>query len=475
MMSWRTCFAFAVSAFVTAVNTFAVEPWPRVLHYDWKVKVDYDEESILSTCQLVLKNSTGQPVDHVPVLLYRLLTVDSVHTAAGTSVQYSQTVRAFEDNDRQQVNVVDVRLPVALATEDTVTLVIDYHGYLAGYRETGMLYVQDRVRPEFTILRLDCYAYPEIGVPSRQANLAAGLDNFSYRIRVDVPDSLDAANIGLRVSDEGGNNERRVTEFRSIKPAWRMDVCVAPYARFESGKNVLYSFRADSAGAACVVRAMNKCMDLYTRWFGPLRDFQGFTVIEIPEGFGSQADVTGILQTASAFHDSSSLHELYHELSHQWNIPERDSIPCRWQEGLATFLEFLASDSLDGTTRVGTVTDWMLGQVRKEFATDSDAANIPPAQYGVHRVTGYSYSVGMIMCRVLYDVIGHERFMKMIRTAYQEHKADGLSLRDYSANAARTSRAHVRSFFDDWWFSTRGVDLILSGKTVPEMVAMYRH
>ena len=44
-----------------------------------------------------------------------------------------------------------------------------------------------------------------------------------------------------------------------------------------------------------VTNKLHECRDFYTRWFGPLHDYLGYAVIEIPDGWGSQADVTSTL------------------------------------------------------------------------------------------------------------------------------------------------------------------------------------
>ena len=75
-------------------------------------------------------------------------------------------------------------------------------------------------------------------------------------------------------------------------------------------------------------------------------------MIEVPDGWGSQADVTCILQTAAAFRDPARLVEVYHEVSHLWNVPATDLPSPRWDEGLATFLQFRMADERDGTTRL---------------------------------------------------------------------------------------------------------------------------
>ena len=62
-------------------------------------------------------------------------------------------------------------------------------------------------------------------------------------------------------------------------------------------------FPEDAEGARGVLQAAEACLALFSEWFGPLRGDAGFTFIEIPDGWGSQADVTAVIQTAAAFRD----------------------------------------------------------------------------------------------------------------------------------------------------------------------------
>ena len=74
-----------------------------------------------------------------------------------------------------------------------------------------------------------------------------------------------------------------------------MDIAISNYQLLEKDKNKIYYFSPDSAGAQNIMKAVDQSLNVYSNWFGPLDNFQGFTVIEVPEGYGSQADVTSIL------------------------------------------------------------------------------------------------------------------------------------------------------------------------------------
>lgn len=446
---------------------------PTPVKYNWNVNLDYDESSLSSTCELTVKNSTESPIQTLPLLLYRLMTVDSVVDGNGRKLGFTQNVRAFDDFDRQQVNFIEVKLYDNLAPNQSATLKLKYRGYLAGYVETGMRYVRETIDPEFTILRLDCYAYPVVGTLSYAANRAEGLRDFEFVAAINVPDSLVVVNVG-RLDSVSAHDGRAAYHYRSLAPSWRMDFAIAQYANVELGANTIYYLPGDSSGAVMVADAMRRCLDKYTEWFGPLTGSNGFTVIEIPDGFGSQADATGILQTASAFKDQGEMRQLYHELSHCWNVKETDAARARWQEGLATFLEYLTADSLDNANDLDRVAQWYLQNIREKSNRDSTYLTIVPADYGRHHITGRSYSVHMISSHVLRDVVGHNQFCRIFRTFYEQYGDSGATLAQLSKHSTTVAGHDLEPFFQDWFFTTRAISRIRDGQTLDQLAAYYK-
>ena len=144
-------------------------------------------------------------------------------------------------------------------------------------------------------------------------NRRAGLPEYDYTARITVPASHTVANGGALVERrEAGVTVTYV--YRSLKPSWRMDFAVARFTTLRDGDLAVHHLPDDSAGARRILGAMSRTLKLYTRWFGPLRGSAAFAVIEIPDGWGSQADVTSILQSAAAFRDPRREYELYHEI-----------------------------------------------------------------------------------------------------------------------------------------------------------------
>jgi aminopeptidase N len=445
----------------------------RPTHYDLNIQLDLDGQRMSATARIRLRNETSYPVRNASLLLYRLLNVRAVRDSGGVSRDFSQRVVAFEDFGKLQANHILVPLAPALAPGQEVTLELEYGGHVLGYAETGMLYVRDRIDTTYTLLRMDTFAYPQPGYPSMAVNRRAGLPEYDYTARISVPASHTVANGGTLVERrEAGATVSYV--YRSLKPSWRMDFSVARFTTLRDGDLAVYHLPEDSAGARRILGAMSRTLKLYTGWFGPLRGSASFAVIEIPDGWGSQADVTSILQSAAAFRDSRRESELYHEISHLWNGASGEWPSPRWDEGLATFLEDVTADSLTGTATTDSsamrVARWLAGRL----ARDSALRTVPPADYGKRSMTGYSYSVGSLMFFGLYRVVGHDAFRQIVGEYYRRHQAGGGSSAAFVQVAKDVSSIDLTAFFDEWLFSSRWGTVVSAAKRPSDLYERHR-
>ncbi len=94
--------------------------------------------------------------------------------------------------------------------------------------------------------------------------------------------------------------------------------------------------------------------------------------------------------------------------------------------------------------------------------------------FGKMGLESNSYSLGMIMFRVLYQVMGESDFNKCIRTYYADYYAHGATTNQFVDRAIKASNPGVSKFFDDWMYSTKYIEWIKSGITIDEMTKMYR-
>lgn len=441
---------------------------PRISNYDLRFTFDFDQKKLFCDARLTITNLKQN--DTLNVLLYRLLKIKSVKDESGKHVPFKQTVTSFSDWDELQVNAVEVFLTHSHQRPSEQILQIEYEGHLFGYTETGMNYVKDNIDPGFTLLREDCYAYPAQGVPSLKKNQEAGFPDFNYTVTVRVPPGLRVVNGGKLISEK---KVGELTEYvyASLKPSWRIDIAIGKYATISDRNFYIHHFSEDSAGANQVMNYLNKAVDRYTAWMGHVQ-FDSYSIIEIPDKWGSQTDVTCILQEASAFKNKGKLYELYHEISHIWNIASTDKFPCRLEsEGLAVFFQYLMMEKLNGRTGLlDSSAQRTFVRVKNKLHQDSLAAITPIIEYGSRGLTDMSYTKGMLFFYLLYRTIGEDEFMSALKS-YRAKYTHGSSTQEFADSLlSKSKNKKVRKLVNDWVLTSESSKQIASGVNIQALM-----
>jgi hypothetical protein len=448
---------------------------PRMTEVRLDLGFDYDRGWVHGRCRLTVLNTTAAPVSRLPLILYRLMKVAAVTDAEGRSLPFTQSIQTYEDWDTFQANIIDVGLLSPVRPGEKTVVDVTYAGPLAGYVES-MRYVKDRVEKAFTIVRTDALAYPAVGYASWAANRAAGLPSFDYEVTAAVPPPLYAANGGRLVSRERRDG-LEVFRYRSLKPSWRIDVAVADYRVLEGpGGLRIVHFPDDAEGAEGIRRAWQETISLYTSWFGPAGDAGSFTIIEVPEGYGSQADVTAILQTRDVFRDRKELTQLYHEIAHLWDVRALDPLPARFEsEGKAMFLQYLAREKLEG--QAGALEEGakrVLERYRTALKEQAKLRATAMIDFGRADLTDHSYTKGMLFYYLLYRKAGEERFLRAVGDVGRRFRDAGATSREFLGALEQALGLDLKAFYADWVLGTGADRTILAGASLEDLVRQYR-
>lgn len=421
----------------------------KVNQYDLDFQFDFENERLSCMAKLGI-NGQG---DTLNLLLYRLLKVTSVTDTSGGNVDFTQDVVSFEDFEKLQVN--HIKIPIRELKQRNYTLTINYEGTIVGYTETGMNYVKDNISSEFTIIRMDAFAYPVQGTPSIQELRRLGMQLFDYNISATVPDSLKVVTIGKLIETEQKTGTVKY-KYQSIVPSWRIDLAIGKYRTLSFDNFRIHYFKEDSVGAQRVLSAIRQTKLLYDNWFGK-KKLNDFTVIEVLEGYGSQTDACGIIQTSSAFKNPELTEELYHEVSHLWNVPHKDKAPCRLEsEGLAMFMQFLVKGKMEDNNYLEKMAQITLEKVKKQIEDNSNFASTPIIEYGEMNMTDYSYSKGMLFFYILYHAVGEKAFFEAIKGYYDEFKDTGSTTKEFAEYLkSRFKNSSVDKLINDWIFTNQ--------------------
>ena len=438
--------------------------------YDLEVHMYYDHEQLEGKSHITLLNVSDRELDTVNLLLYRLMKVTSVEGQDGP-LEFGQQVETYDDYPRLQKNCITVSLKKPVAPGEKCILSIDYEGYLLGMDE-AYGYVKETIDPAFTMIRSDSDAYPMIGLPSRKETRCTPQFRFTYDAKITVPDSLSVAN-GGRLAGKTSEEGETTWHYVSKVPSWRMDFAIAKYKSFEHGRNTVFCLAEDANRGPRIIKEMDRTIDLYTKWFGPLQNDHGLAIIEIPMGYGSQTDVTTIIQQAEAFKDDKHLYELYHEISHKWNVPTTDKLPPRIEEGLACFLQALTVEELEDRAFLDKYMEWDLGYIRKAYDGHPERAGVPIAHLGDEGVEGLSYTVGAVFFRLLYGIVGQEKFNSIIGDFYADKYTTGADVDDFVAYMRKDTGPRVKKLIDEWIYGGKYSDYIQKNMSIGEMAALY--
>ena len=461
-----------------STNVFAQNKFSLVTdYYNLELFFDFKEELVNGSCEMKIQNLSSETVNQIPLLLYRLMRVESVQNMANEKLLFTQNVTQFEDFPKLQTNyiVIDEKI----LPHETKIIKIQYDGYLLGYQETGMFYIKDKISPEFTIIRNDAYSYPIIGKPSisfLRKNFATHY--FGYKIKVTIPDSLVVANGGILesvIKEKGASTY----QYTSKKPNWRIDIAIAPYKKMQNERLEIFYFKEDSLAAYNLTKYGTKAMALYRNWWGELKNKNTITIIETEKKSGGQTDETTILLPKEAFADKNDYDYLYHELSHLWNvkIEEKKGLSPRWAEGLATFCQYLITEKLN-ESKVGLakrVSNRSLKRLKNDFEKYAKLLNTPMSEFGNEQLTNYSYRQAMLMFSVLYYWLGEENFNQAVSGFYQNYYKTGATTKDFTNYWEKSfPTEQLNNFFNDWVYGTKYTTFILNDMSVDNIINHYK-
>lgn len=461
--------------FLASGNAYAAE-LPKVTRYELRVQILPAEERLTAAAQVTISNTTGAPQREIPFLLYRLLAVDAAEDEKGAALAFRQAVVSMSDEKNWQVNSVAVTLLEPLPPGGTTRITLKYSGAIFGYREV-MGYVRDHIGEEYTLLRPDALAYPMLAEPSFRSLSAAYDTLFTYDLEIQVPSGYVVACGGQARGISAGDGPETY-RFASLAPTWRMDIAAAKFkvVKNEAGNLVVYALPGDEAGAANLLKEMQRVMEFYTRRFGPSKKATAYTVIEIPDGWGSQASDFYILQAAAAFKDPKRAHELYHEIGHSWNAKAKPEVRrTRWfDEAFASYFEALALGEFEGRKALDERMAGYRDHFRSGAKKDPRSVTTPIAAYGKEELGGNSYTKGAWSLYVLEQIVGERTFDGIMRTLLTEFADRPADFQDFRRVVERISKRDLSRFFNEWIFGAESSELLVGNSSVEEIVQRYR-
>ncbi len=463
--------------FLLLVQPTAARPTdlPAVIHYKLDMRFQLKQQRLDAVATLSIKNATGRSVTKLPFLLYRLLTIERVDDHNGRGLAFKQDVVQLGDEPSLQATAVTVELPSTLAPNDSTMVVMRYSGFIFGYPEV-MAYVKDRIDEDYSLLRPDSYSYPLLAEPTVASSLAANDTKFTYDVLATVPKGYTVACGGELVDTHFGADSSTFT-FRSKIATWRIDVAVSKFSILSKPdeKLTVYHLAADSAGAQYVLASTRDVLKLYNGWFGRPESYSGFTIIEIPDGWGSQASDYYFLQTAAAFKDSSRISEVYHEVGHSWNATASPDVQrCRYfDEAFASYFESLAIRAFRGEKAFEADMEQSRALFARWAAYDRQVFETPISGYGAKELGRHSYTKGAWSLYVLHRLVGEKSFRLIIRNMLTQFPRRTIDFTEFQKLSERVAQRDLSGFFQDWIFGVESSKLLVDKVPIADIVRRY--
>lgn len=449
---------------------------PLVTHYSLNVHLFPKQERLEAQALLTCMNTTSTPQTEIPFLLYRLLDVQSVTDEHGTPLRFTQKVTKMENADTWQVNACSVSLPQPLQPGSSAQLSVHYSGSIYGYPEV-MAYTRDKISEKYSLVRPDVFAYPMIARASYQSVRQAYKAIFTYNAKITVPSEYTAVDGGI-LKETKAVGDSVIFMYESKAPTWRIDIAAAKFEilKDEARKLFVYALPEDRQGASSVLRAMERAINFYSRFFGKVGKYQGYTAIEIPEGWGSQAGDYYILQAGAAFKDTANISEVYHEIAHTWNVRGKPPVDrCRWfDEAFASYFESLALKEFDGEKAFLADMERSRDSFSQWANYNKKNADTPIAEYWKEELGRNSYTKGAWSLYVLHELVGTEKFKAIIRSLLAEYETKPADFKDFQVVAERVTKRSLKKYFDEWIYGTESSRLLMDKVSIAEIVQRYK-
>ncbi len=449
---------------------------PVISHYNLNIHLFPKNESLNATAQMTITNTTEMSFKELPFILYRLLDVQSVEDKSGNALLFTQDIRRFDDATTLQANVISVTLSNPLLPKQTTVITMKYSGAIYGYPEV-MAYTHDRINEQYSLLRPDVLAYPLLSKPSFSERSSILYQLFTYNLEATVPNPYTVACGGV-LKNIVSKNDSSTFIFESKVPTWRMDIAVAKFTtvKDETQKLFIYAMPEDSIGAVNVLHGMKNVIGYYSRIFGDVKNYQGYTAIEIPDGWGSQAGDYYFMQTSAAFRDTNKLSEVYHEIGHTWDLSAKPEVQrCRYfDEAFASYFEALAVKEFNG--KQAFLDD--MERSREMFVRwvnyDKKYGATPIADYAKEELGRLSYTKGAWSLYVLHRLIGDEEFRRLIKTLRSEFENKTIDFREFQGVAERCTKKNLQKYFDEWIYGNVSTQLLVEKKPLEEILHRYQ-
>ena len=288
-------------------------------------------------------------------------------------------------------------------------------------------------------------------------------DKALYRFEISVPKPwIVAASGSLKETKEDGDKTTFVWEMEQLMASYLASINIDQYELItQTGPNgmmIRSYFPPDYPETLRIgFNILPGAIGFFSDLFGPYPFNEYGVVISDNTAPCDTVDTALEVQSLSIHCPSAvmaSERVIIHELAHQWF---GDSISLEnWKdiwlkEGLARYSEWLWDSKNDPI---------VLSRIAKNYENgffDSSASVGEPPPDGLY--SDESYTGGALVFHALHLQIGDEAFIKLLKTYNERYRYGNAGTDEFIALAEEVSGQDLKTFFDQWLFSSRMPDL----------------
>jgi hypothetical protein len=156
--------------------------------------------------------------------------------------------------------------------------------------------------------------------------------------------------------------------------------------------------------------------------------------------------------------------ELYHEISHFWNVKDPSLTPSRWSEGLAMYLQEIVWRELDEDSEdLGSTWNNAFQGLKRQLDEHPEYRDVPLIQSGERNLTSVlSYRGGQLMFALLERGLGQQRLLELLGTSEE------------FAEFVVSQAPNAKRVIDEWFLGSAYSDLVLAEPDFDALVLRYQ-
>jgi hypothetical protein len=280
-------------------------------------------------------------------------------------------------------------------------------------------------------------------------------DVSNYIVNISVPKEYNVASTGALLN-ENINNERRNFTFKELAVrdfAWiANNKFIVKEGKVDGIDLKCYSLSGDEKELEKQYEYAKNSLSTFNKYFGKY-PYKTYSVVET--NFLTGMEYPGIVFISfSDYFKTIGFYEtiICHETAHQWwyGVVGSDEVNEAWlDESLASYSEYIYSEMVHNNTDRGKYRIKIINNKLSEIEKKQVILR-PVNEFNEQEYSLLVYEKGAIMYNTIRDMVGDEKFFKILQTYYDRYKFSNAHTEDFINVVEEVTGKQWDDFFDEW-------------------------